>query len=58
MTANEIIKAMQDAKVYEAAKLQAATANWDNLSLLTAVATGKALLQFELYEIYTALTAE
>ena len=55
MTVDQIINAMHDAKVFEAGKLAVETNNLDNLSMLVAVATGEALLQFELYEIYSAL---
>ena len=55
MTVDQIINAMHDAKVFEAGKLAVETNNLDNLSMLVAVATGKALMQFELYDIYNAL---
>lgn len=55
MTVDQIINAMKDAKVFEASKLAVETNNVDNLSMLVAVATGKALMQFELYDIYNAL---
>ena len=55
MTVDQIINAMKAAKVFEAGKLAVETNNLDNLSMLVAVATGKALMQFELYDIYNAL---
>lgn len=55
MTVDQIINAMKAAKVFEAGKLAVETNNLDNLSMLVAVATGEALLQFELYDIYNAL---
>jgi hypothetical protein len=55
MDVNSIIEALQNAKLYEAAKMQVQTSNIDNLSMLVAVATGKALRTMELYEVYTEL---
>lgn len=55
MTVDQIINAMKAAKVFEAGKLAVETNNVDNLSMLVAVATGEALMQFELYDIYNAL---
>jgi hypothetical protein len=51
----EIIAALQNAKLYEAAKLQCG--NVDNMSMLVAVATGKVATYNELYELYRELTA-
>jgi len=55
MQVEQIINAMHDAKVFEAGKLAVEAGNLDNLSMLVAVATGQALMQFELYDIYNAL---
>ena len=55
MTLKQIISAMQDAKVFEAGILAVQTHNLDNLSMLVAVATGKALRDMELYDIYNEL---
>jgi hypothetical protein len=55
MQTNEIIIALQDAKLYEAAKLQCG--NVDNMSMLVAVATGKVATYNELYELYRELMA-
>ena len=55
MQTNDIIIALQTAKLYEAAKLQCG--NVDNLSMLVAVATGKVATYSELYELYRELTA-
>ena len=55
MQTNEIIIALQDAKLYEAAKLQCG--NVDNMSMLVAVATGKVATYSELYEVYRQLMA-
>ena len=51
----EYITALQDAKLYEAAKLQCG--NVDNMSMLVAVATGKVATYSELYELYSQLVA-
>ena len=58
MSTNDIIKAMHEAKVYEAANMQARTGTIDNLSMLVAVATGLALRHSELYEVFNALIAD
>lgn len=58
MTTEQIIKAMHEAKVYEAANMQVRTGTIDNLSMLIAVATGLALRHGELYEVYKALIAD
>ena len=55
MQINEIITALQNAKLYEAAKLQCG--NVDNMSMLVAVATGKVATYSELYELYSQLAA-
>jgi hypothetical protein len=55
MQINEIIIALQNAKLYEAAKLQCG--NVDNMSMLVAVATGKVATYSELYELYSQLVA-
>jgi hypothetical protein len=55
MQTNEIISALQKAKLYDAAKLQCG--NIDNMSMLVAVATGKVATYNELYDLYNALTA-
>ena len=58
MTTEQIIKAMHEAKVYEAANMQARTGTIDNISMLVAVATGLALRHSELYEVMSALIAD
>ena len=58
MTTEQIIKAMHEAKVYEAANMQARIGTIDNLSMLVAVATGLALRHSELYEVFNALIAD
>ena len=55
MTLTQIINAMRDAKVFDAGVLAVKTNNLDNLSMLVAVATGKALRDMALYDIYTEL---
>jgi hypothetical protein len=55
MTTEQIITALQDAKLFEAAKLQCG--NVDNMSMLVAVATGKVATYSELYELYRELMA-
>jgi hypothetical protein len=55
MNTQDIIKAMHEAKVYEAAKMQANTGTLDNLSMLVAVATGIAMRPSELYEVFNTL---
>ncbi len=55
MQITEIITALQNAKLFEAAKLQCG--NVDNMSMLVAVATGKVATYSELYELYTELMA-
>jgi hypothetical protein len=55
MQIEQIITALHNAKVYEAAKLQCD--NVDNLSMLVAVATGKVATYNELYELFRKLTA-
>ena len=55
MKTEYIITALQDAKLYEAAKLQCG--NVDNMSMLVAVATGKVATYSELYELYSQLVA-
>lgn len=58
MNTTEIIQALHTAKVYEAAKQQSAEVNVDNLSMLVAVATGKALRTNDLFAVISALLAE
>lgn len=58
MNTTEIIQALHTAKVYEAAKQQVTTVNVDNLSMLVAVATGKALRTNALFDVFEALRAE
>ena len=58
MNTTEIIQALHTAKVYEAAKQQIATGTVDNLSMLVAVATGKALRTNDLFAVYEALIKE
>ena len=58
MTTEQIIQAMHQAKVYEAANMQARTGTIDNLSMLVAVATGLALRHGELYDVFNALIAD
>ena len=58
MSTNDIIKAMHEAKVYEAANMQARTGTIDNISMLVAVATGLALRHSELYEVFKALISD
>ena len=58
MNTNEIIKAMHEAKVYDAANMQARAGSLDNLSMLVAVATGLALHHSELYAVFSALIAD
>jgi hypothetical protein len=55
MQTEYIITALQNAKLYEAAKLQCG--NVDNLSMLVAVATGKVAAYNELYDLYRELMA-
>ena len=55
MQITDIIIALQNAKLYEAAKLQCG--NVDNMSMLVAVATGKVATYSELYELYSQLVA-
>ena len=55
MQTEQIIIALQNAKLYEAAKLQCG--NVDNMSMLVAVATGKVATYSELYEVYRQLMA-
>lgn len=55
MTIEQIIVALQNAKLLEAAKLQCG--NVDNMSMLVAVATGKVATYNELYELYRQLMA-
>jgi hypothetical protein len=55
MQTNDIIIALQTAKLFDAAKLQCG--NVDNLSMLVAVATGKVATYNELYELYRELMA-
>jgi hypothetical protein len=55
MKTEYIITALQDTKLYDAAKLQCG--NVDNLSMLVAVATGKVATYNELYELYSQLMA-
>ena len=56
MQVDQIINAMRDAKVFEAGKLVVEAGNLDNLSMLVAVATGQAMRDMELYEVYNALS--
>ena len=53
MTIDQIIVALQNAKLLEATKLQCG--NVDNMSMLVAVATGKVATYNELYELYNQL---
>lgn len=53
MQIDQIIVALQNAKLLEAAKLQCG--NVDNMSMLVAVATGKVATYNELYELYRQL---
>ena len=55
MTVEQIISLMRDAKVFDAGVLAVETGNLDNLSMLVAVATGKAMRDMELYDIYNEL---
>jgi len=55
MQIDQIIVALQNAKLLEAAKLQCG--NVDNMSMLVAVATGKVATYNELYELYRQLMA-
>jgi hypothetical protein len=55
MKIEQIIDALQSAKLYDAAKLQCD--NIDNLSMLVAVATGRVATYNELYELFRQLTA-
>jgi hypothetical protein len=55
MQITDIITALQNTKLYEAAKLQCG--NVDNMSMLVAVATGKVATYSELYALYTELMA-
>ena len=55
MKIEDIIIALQNAKLYDAAKLQCG--NVDNMSMLVAVATGKVATYSELYELYSQLIA-
>ena len=55
MTVEQIISLMRDAKVFEAGVLAVDKGNLDNLSMLVAVATGKAMRDMELYDIYNEL---
>lgn len=55
MKIEDIIIALQNAKLYDAAKLQCG--NVDNMSMLVAVATGKVATYSELYELYSQLSA-
>lgn len=55
MQIEHIITALQNAKLFDAAKLQCD--NIDNLSMLVAVATGKVATYNELYELFRQLTA-
>jgi hypothetical protein len=55
MQITDIITAFQNAKLYEAAKLQCG--NVDNMSMLVAIATGKVATYSELYELYSQLVA-
>ena len=55
MKIEDIIIALQNAKLYDAAKLQCG--NVDNMSMLVAVATGKVATYSELYELYNQLSA-
>jgi hypothetical protein len=55
MQITDIITALHNAKLYEAAKLQCG--NVYNMSMLVAVATGKVATYSELYELYNQLVA-
>ena len=53
MTTEYIITALQNAKLYDAAKMQ--LNNIDNLSMLVAVATGKVATYNELYNLFSSI---
>jgi len=52
MQIEQIITALHNAKLYEAAKLQCDNINVDNLSMLVAVATGSAIKINDLFALY------
>ncbi len=56
MQTQQIIIALQNAKLYEAAKLQCENVNIDNLSMLVAVATQTVASINSLYELFTELS--
>ena len=56
MQTEQIIIALQTAKLYEAAKLQCDNVNIDNLSMLVAVATQHVASNNSLYELFSKLT--
>jgi hypothetical protein len=53
MQIEQIITALHNAKLYEAAKLQCGFTNIDNLKMLVAIATGKVATIKELFAVYT-----
>jgi hypothetical protein len=53
MRVQEIISALHNAKLFDAAQMQCG--NVDNLSMLVAVATGKVATYSELYELYKTI---
>lgn len=55
MSIEQIIIALHNAKLFDAAKLQCG--NVDNMSMLVAVATGKVATYNELYDLYRQLMA-
>lgn len=53
MQTEQLITALHNAKLYDAAKLQCENVNIDSLSMLVAVATGKVATTKELFAVYT-----
>jgi hypothetical protein len=53
MQVQEIINALHNAKLFDAAQMQCG--NVDNMSMLVAVATGKVATYSELYELYKTI---
>ena len=53
MQIEQIITALHNAKLYDAAKLQCGFVNIDNLSMLVAIATGKVATTKELFAVFT-----
>lgn len=56
MQIEQIIIALQTAKLYEAAKLQCDNVNIDNLSMLVAVATQQVASIKSLYDLFSELS--